>query len=87
MCAPRWRIDIMAVGERCPACGHMPGDEVGAGLSAEGQITAWAVELTRASTQPGEDPALVGTRLRTIRGALATLDDGPGIPDVTQTAA
>jgi len=50
----------------------MPGDEK---LSAEEQITAWAVELTVASTLHGEEPADVGRRLKTIRAALATIEE------------
>jgi hypothetical protein len=59
---------------RCPACGHLPGEIA---FSPEEQITAWAVELTRASTVPSEDPREVGRRLRVIRTALATLDEEP----------
>lgn len=70
----------MAIGERCPACGVMPGDSIykeGVSLTYEGQLTAWAVELTRASTTPGEEPAQVGARLRTLHNALQGLHDGP----------
>lgn len=67
----------MAIGERCPACGHMAGDGVpGVTLSADEQLTAWAVELTRASTTPGEGAAEVGSRLRLLHNALQGLHDG-----------
>jgi hypothetical protein len=69
----------VAVGERCPACGHMHGEDVpGPTLTYEGQLTAWAVELTRASTNPGEAPSEVGSRLRILHNALqGLLHDGP----------
>jgi hypothetical protein len=61
---------------RCPACGMMPG-EGPRELTRDEQMMAWAVELTRASTQPGEAAAEVGSRLRILHDAVQTLNDGP----------
>jgi hypothetical protein len=62
---------------RCPACGMMPGEEHPRAFTREEQMMAWAVELTRASTQPGELAAEVGSRLRVLHDAVQTLNDGP----------
>jgi len=45
-------------------------------LPREEQLLGYAVELTGASTTPGEPAQEVGKRLRIIHGALQTLEDG-----------
>lgn len=67
----------MAVGERCPACGHMPVAESPRTMSREEQLTAWTVELTRAAIVPGMETQEIGHRLRAIHAALQGLHDGP----------
>ena len=66
--------------ERCPACGHLPGEHTPpptlASLPREELLLGYAVELTGASTTPGEPAEEVGKRLRIIHGALQTLEDG-----------
>jgi hypothetical protein len=72
----------MTVGERCPACGHLPGEEQAVDDSAQGQVTygepydqmlSWAVDLTRHTAPPGEMPDQVVGRLQTLYAALKGL--------------
>jgi hypothetical protein len=64
--------------ERCPACGHLPGE--GDRPTPEMQVMGWAVTLSQASTSSAEQPADVATRLRTIYQAVDLLLKGDGPP-------
>jgi hypothetical protein len=62
----------MAVGERCPACGQMPGAEI-TKLTVQRDLIGWAVQLTHATSTPADSPEQVSVRLATLHGALMRL--------------
>jgi len=67
----------MAVGERCPACGHMPGVE-DPHWAAHRALTLiqLAVDLARHTSTPADSPGVVAERVATLHGALMGLTFG-----------
>lgn len=62
----------MAVGERCPACGHMPSEERRPDLCGW-QLIMHAVDLTKHTLTPGMTAEQIALRLATLHGALMGL--------------
>lgn len=64
----------MAIGERCPACGHLPGfDDPHFAAQRAQLMIQLAVDLTRHTSLPADSPEQIAVRLATLHGALMGL--------------